>query len=124
MTIRRKRSPRRTHQEARGDVTRSSVLLGGSAVLVGGAPILLTGRYIARHGESRVQKAVLIAAVPPIMVETSANPGGIPKEVFDGLQAQVASNRAQFYLDLPTGPFYGLNRPGAKVSSETDGVRE
>jgi non-heme chloroperoxidase len=73
-------------------------------------------RYIARHGESRVQKAVLIAAVPPIMVKTATNPGGTPKEVFDGLQAQVAGNRAQFYLDLPTGPFYGFNRPGAKVS--------
>ncbi len=73
-------------------------------------------RYIARHGESRVAKAVLIAAVPPIMVKTPANPGGTPKAAFDGLQAQLASNRAQFYLDLPTGPFYGFNRPGAKVS--------
>jgi non-heme chloroperoxidase len=73
-------------------------------------------RYIARHGESRVAKAVLISAVPPLMVKTPANPGGLPKEVFDGFQAQVASNRAQFYLDVPTGPFYGYNRPGAKVS--------
>jgi non-heme chloroperoxidase len=73
-------------------------------------------RYIARHGESRVAKAVLISAVPPLMVKTPANPGGLPKEVFDGLQAQVANNRAQFYLDLPTGPFYGYNRPGAKAS--------
>jgi non-heme chloroperoxidase len=73
-------------------------------------------RYIARHGESRVAKAVLISSVPPLMVKTSANPGGLPKEVFDGLQAQLAANRAQFYLDLPTGPFYGYNRPGAKVS--------
>src|SRR5271168_2972598 len=72
--------------------------------------------YIARHGESRVAKAVLISAVPPIMVKTAANPGGLPKEVFDGLQAQVASNRAQFYRDLPAGPFYGFNRAGAKVS--------
>src|SRR5438876_8466588 len=73
-------------------------------------------RYIGRHGESRVAKAVLISAVPPIMVKTSSNPGGLPKDVFDGLQAQVATNRAQFYRDLPAGPFYGFNRPGAKVS--------
>jgi non-heme chloroperoxidase len=73
-------------------------------------------RYIARHGESRVAKAVLVSAVPPLMVKTTANPGGLPKDVFDGFQAQVATNRAQFYLDVPTGPFYGYNRPGAKVS--------
>jgi non-heme chloroperoxidase len=72
-------------------------------------------RYIARHGESRVAKAVLISSVPPIMVKTTANPGGLPKEVFDGLQGQVAANRAQFYHDLPAGPFYGFNRAGAKV---------
>jgi non-heme chloroperoxidase len=72
--------------------------------------------YLARHGESRVAKAVLISAVPPIMVKTPANPGGLPKEVFDGFQAQVANNRAQFYRDVPAGPFYGFNRPGAKVS--------
>lgn len=72
--------------------------------------------YLGRHGESRVAKAVLISAVPPLMVKTDANPGGLPKEVFDGLQAQLAANRAQFYLDLPEGPFYGFNRPGAKVS--------
>ena len=73
-------------------------------------------RYLARHGESRVAKAALISAVPPLMVKTEANPDGLPKEVFDGLQARVASNRAQFFLDLPSGPFYGYNRPGAKVS--------
>jgi non-heme chloroperoxidase len=72
-------------------------------------------RYIARHGESRVAKAVLISSVPPIMVKTAANPGGLPKEVFDGFQGQVAANRAQFYHDLPAGPFYGFNRAGAKV---------
>ena len=72
--------------------------------------------YIGRHGESRVAKAVLISAVPPLMVKTSSNPGGLPKDVFDGLQAQVATNRAQFYRDLPAGPFYGFNRPGANVS--------
>lgn len=71
--------------------------------------------YIARHGESRVAKAAIISAVPPLMVKTAANPGGLPKEVFDGLQAQLAANRAQFYRDLPSGPFYGFNRPGAKV---------
>jgi non-heme chloroperoxidase len=71
--------------------------------------------YIGRHGESRVAKAVLISAVPPIMVKTAANPGGLDKKVFDGLQAQLAANRAQFYRDLPAGPFYGFNRPGATV---------
>jgi non-heme chloroperoxidase len=72
--------------------------------------------YIGRHGESRVAKAVLISAVPPIMVKTPNNPGGLPKEVFDGLMSALAANRAQFYRDLPAGPFYGFNRPGAKVS--------
>ena len=73
-------------------------------------------RYLARHGESRVAKAVLISAVPPLMVKTEANPLGLPKDVFDGLQAQLAASRAQFYYDLPAGPFYGFNRPGAKAS--------
>jgi non-heme chloroperoxidase len=72
--------------------------------------------YIGRHGENRVAKAVLISSVPPLMVKTPGNPGGLPKEVFDGFQAQLAANRAQFYLDLPSGPFYGYNRPGAKPS--------
>ncbi|MGN6285428.1 MAG: alpha/beta fold hydrolase [Afipia sp.] len=72
--------------------------------------------YLARHGESRAAKAALIAAVPPIMVKTAGNPGGLPKDVFDGLQVQVATNRAQFYRDLPAGPFYGFNRPGATPS--------
>jgi non-heme chloroperoxidase len=72
--------------------------------------------YIARHGESRVAKAAIISAVPPLMVKTQANPGGLPKDVFDGLQAQLAASRSQFYYDLPAGPFYGYNRPGAKVS--------
>lgn len=72
-------------------------------------------RYIARHGEERVSKAVLIAAVPPLMVQTENNPGGLPKSVFDDFQAQVASNRAQFYQDVPAGPFYGYNRPGAEA---------
>ena len=72
--------------------------------------------YLGRHGESRVAKAVLISAVPPLMVKTAANPGGLPKEVFDGFQAQLAANRSQFYRDVATGPFYGYNRPGAKAS--------
>jgi non-heme chloroperoxidase len=72
--------------------------------------------YLARHGEQRVAKAVLISAVPPLMVKTDANPGGLPKEVFDGFQAQVAANRSQFYRDLPEGPFYGFNRPGVEAS--------
>ena len=70
--------------------------------------------YLGRHGESRVAKAVLIDAVPPIMVKTSANPGGLPIEVFDGLRRSLADNRAQFYLDFASGPFYGFNRPGVK----------
>jgi non-heme chloroperoxidase len=73
-------------------------------------------RYIGRHGESRVAKAVLISAVPPLMVKTADNPGGLPKEVFDGFQSQTNNNRAQFFLDVPAGPFYGYNRPGAKAS--------
>jgi non-heme chloroperoxidase len=71
--------------------------------------------YIGRHGQSRVTKAVLISAVPPLMLKTPENPGGLDKSVFDGLQAALAANRAQFYRDLPSGPFYGFNRPGAKV---------
>jgi len=73
-------------------------------------------RYVARHGEGRVAKAVLINAVPPIMVKTAEYPNGQPKEVFDGLQAQLAANRSAFYRALPEGPFYGYNRPGAKAS--------
>ncbi|WP_444813831.1 alpha/beta fold hydrolase [Variovorax arabinosiphilus] len=76
-------------------------------------------RYIGRHGTKRVAKAVLIGAVPPIMLKTAANPGGLPMEVFDGIRAGVASNRSQFYIDL-TMPFYGYNRPNAKVS---EGIR-
>ncbi|GAC00859.1 MULTISPECIES: alpha/beta fold hydrolase [Gordonia] len=73
-------------------------------------------RYIARHGADRVAKAVLIGAVPPIMVQTEANPGGLPVEVFDGFRDGVAGDRSQFYLDVASGPFYGFNRPGAEVS--------
>jgi non-heme chloroperoxidase len=75
-------------------------------------------RYVAKHGEpaGRVAKAVLVSAVPPLMLKTDANPEGLAPEVFDGLRAALAANRAQFFLDLPTGPFYGFNRDGAKVS--------
>ena len=75
-------------------------------------------RYVAKYGEprGRVAKAVLISAVPPLMLKTEQNPGGTPIEVFDGLRKALAENRAQFYLDLASGPFYGFNRPGAKVS--------
>ncbi len=73
-------------------------------------------RYLGRHGEDRVAKAVLISAVPPLMVQTDANPDGVPKSVFDDIQTQVATNRAGFYRDLPSGPFYGFNRPGAEPS--------
>ncbi len=72
--------------------------------------------YLGRHGESRVAKAALISAVPPLMVKSAANPGGLPKDVFDGLQAQLAANRSEFYRALPEGPFYGYNRPGVKAS--------
>lgn len=73
-------------------------------------------RYVARAEPGRVAKAVLIGAVPPIMVKSDRNPGGLPIEVFDGFRAQVAANRAQFYFDVPAGPFYGFNRPGAVTS--------
>lgn len=70
--------------------------------------------YMARHSEDKVPKAAIIAAVPPLMVKTASNPDGLPKSVFDDLQAQLMANRAQFYHDIPSGPFYGYNRPGAK----------
>jgi non-heme chloroperoxidase len=70
-------------------------------------------RYVAQHGKGRVAKAVLMSAVTPLMLKTSSNPGGLPVEVFDGLRAGLAANRAQFYRDVPSGPFYGFNRPGA-----------
>ena len=76
-------------------------------------------RYVARAEPGRVAKAVLIGAVPPVMLKSDANPGGLPMQVFDGFRAALAANRAQFYLDVPSGPFYGFNRPGAEVA---DGV--
>jgi len=90
---------------------RNAVHIGHST---GGGQV---ARYVARFGEpqGRVAKAVLMSAVPPIMVKTEAYPGGLPIEVFDGLRKALADNRAQFYIDLPSGPFYGYNRPGAKA---------
>jgi non-heme chloroperoxidase len=72
-------------------------------------------RYVAQHGKGRVAKAVIISAIPPVMVKSDKNPGGLPISVFDDLRAQLAANRAQFYLDVPSGPFYGFNRKDAKV---------
>ena len=95
---------------------KNSVHVGHST---GGGEVV---HYIARHGESRVAKAAILGAVPPIMVKTENNPGGLPKEVFDGFQRQVATNRSQFYYDLATGPFYGFNRPGAKNPTRLSGI--
>ena len=81
----------------------------------------VVARYIAHYGKGRVAKAVLMSAVPPIMVKTARNPDGLSIEVFDGLRSSLAANRAQFYRDLASGPFYGFNRPGAKPM---DGVVE
>jgi len=91
------------------DVT-NAVLVGFST---GGGEV---ARYIGRHGTQRVAKASLISSVPPLMLKTAANPGGLPMDVFDGIRAAQLANRSQFYLDLPSGPFYGFNRPGATVS--------
>ncbi|MCU0072435.1 MULTISPECIES: alpha/beta fold hydrolase [Pseudomonas] len=90
--------------------TQKAVHVGHST---GGGEVI---HYIARHGEDRVSKAAIISAVPPLMVKTDSSPGGLPKSVFDDLQAQLAANRSQFYHDVPAGPFYGYNRPGAKPS--------
>jgi non-heme chloroperoxidase len=73
-------------------------------------------RYIGRHGTERVKKAVLVSAVPPMMLKTADNPGGLPLEVFDGIRKASLEDRSQLYLDLASGPFYGYNRPGAEVS--------
>lgn len=73
-------------------------------------------RYIGRHGTGRVARAVLISAVPPFMLKTADNPGGVPQEVFDGMRNAQRDNRAQLYRDVPSGPFYGFNRPGATPS--------
>jgi non-heme chloroperoxidase len=91
---------------------RNAVHIGHST---GGGEV---ARYVARYGEPqrRVAKMVLVSAVPPIMVKSAKNPGGTPIEVFDSFRAALAANRAQFFLDVASGPFYGYNRPGAKVS--------
>jgi non-heme chloroperoxidase len=73
-------------------------------------------RYLARHGTSRAAKAAILGAIPPVMVKSERNPGGLPIEVFDGFRAALVANRAQFYRDVAAGPFYGFNRPGADVS--------
>lgn len=73
-------------------------------------------RYVARYGKGRVAKAILVSSVPPLMLKTDKNPGGTPLSVFDGLREQLAANRTQFFLDVASGPFYGFNRPGAKLS--------
>jgi non-heme chloroperoxidase len=87
---------------------RNAVHIGHST---GGGEV---ARYVARYGRGRVAKLVLISAVTPLMLKTRSNPDGLPIEVFDGLRAGLAANRAQFYRELPAGPFYGFNRPGAK----------
>jgi len=91
---------------------RNAVHIGHST---GGGEV---ARYVAKYGEpqGRVAKAVLVSAVPPLMVKTAKNPGGTPIEVFDGFRSALAANRAQFYLDVPSGPFYGYNRRGADAS--------
>ena len=90
---------------------RNAVHIGHST---GGGEV---ARYVARHGEpaGRVAKAVLVAAIPPLMLKTGDNPEGTPMEVFDGFRAALAANRAQFFRDVPAGPFYGFNREGATV---------
>jgi non-heme chloroperoxidase len=87
-----------------------AVLVGFST---GGGEV---ARYIGRHGSKRVAKAVLVSSVPPLMLKTPANPGGLPIEVFDSFRSALLANRAQFFKDVPSGPFFGFNRPGAKVS--------
>ena len=91
-----------------------AVLVGHST---GGGEVT---RYIGRHGTSRLSKAVLVGAIPPLMLKTAANPGGLPIEVFDQLRAGLSADRSQFYKDL-SAPFYGANRPGSKVSQ---GIRD
>jgi len=89
---------------------RKAIMIGHST---GGGEV---ARYIGRHGTKRVAKAVLVGAVPPIMVKTADNPGGLPLEIFDGFRKAYLADRSQFFLEVAGGPFYGFNRPGAKVS--------
>lgn len=89
---------------------KNAMLVGHST---GGGEVI---RYLGRHGSSRVSKAVLVSAVPPVMVKKDSNPGGTPIEVFDSFRAAMEKDRAQFFLDVPTGPFFGFNRPGVTPS--------
>jgi len=89
---------------------KSVVLIGFSA---GGGEV---ARYIGRHGTKRLDKVVLVSAVPPLMLKTGANPGGLPLEVFDGIRVQSIADRSKLYKDLASGPFFGFNRPGTKIS--------
>lgn len=89
---------------------RDAMLVGHST---GGGEVT---RYIGRHGTTRVARAVLVGAVPPLMLKTEGNPGGLPLSVFDGLRSGSLADRSQLYKDLASGPFFGFNRPGAKVS--------
>jgi non-heme chloroperoxidase len=89
---------------------KGAILVGFSA---GGGEV---ARYIGRHGTQRLAKAALISSVPPLMLKTAANPGGLPIDVFDGIRKGCLTDRSQFYKDLASGPFFGANRPGAKVS--------
>jgi non-heme chloroperoxidase len=93
---------------------KDAIMVGHST---GGGEVI---RYLARHGSKRVAKAAIVSAIPPLMLKTAKNPLGSPIEVFDGLRAALAANRPQFYKDI-TMPFYGYNRPGAKIS---EGIRE
>jgi non-heme chloroperoxidase len=92
---------------------RNAVHIGHST---GGGEV---ARYVAKYGKGRVAKAVLVSAIPPIMVKSDKNPGGTPIEVFDGFRSALAANRAQFYLDVASGPFYGFNRPGVTMIEGT-----
>jgi non-heme chloroperoxidase len=89
---------------------KNTVLIGFSA---GGGEV---ARYVGRHGTRRLAKVALVSAVPPLMLKTAANPGGLPMEVFDGIRAVAIADRSKLYQDLASGPFFGFNRPGAKVS--------
>jgi non-heme chloroperoxidase len=89
---------------------KDAIMIGHST---GGGEV---ARYVGRHGTKRVKKVVLMGAVPPIMLKTAANPGGLPMDVFDGFRAKYLEDRAQFFLDVASGPFFGFNRKGAKVS--------
>ena len=89
---------------------KNAVLIGFST---GGGEV---ARYIGRHGTKRVAKAVLVSSVPPLMLKTPGNPGGLPIEVFDGIRAGSIADRSQLYKDIASGPFFGFNRPGAKIS--------